>query len=321
MTVGQRPHAARDFSALFGTGSIQAILMVAAADTSPPEVSRHPVLRSHPWPPPDHPPTSPSSSPHLPLTMQDHTACPVDPDVLAELRAAEHDSPPGEPTLTHHPHPPDDRRHGPDSPPTPATDVCHDVDAPTSSMEIISGWEADSPDLVREVQAAHRLAEALRESVEDDAARADAADRTLAARGASEDDRRPRRQTPRDRGPRERSPLQRRGGRLRQTCVRRAGGQAQHSHQSRNARRIAGDADLSSTRTQAPVAAFADTIAASIRDAAAAAYSSSELDANCEMAIQASLHLSDAAAPSSSSLQTPLRHLSDAYDSDDDPFS
>ena len=49
-------------------------------------------------------------------------------------------------------------------------------------MEIISGWEAENSDLVLEVQAAHRLAEALRGSVEDDAARADAADRTLAAR-------------------------------------------------------------------------------------------------------------------------------------------
>ena len=48
------------------------------------------------------------------------------------------------------------------------------------------------------------------------------------------------------------------------------------------------------------VAAYADTIAASIRDAADAAYSVSELDANCEMAIQASLYLSDAAAASSS---------------------
>jgi hypothetical protein len=86
MTVGQRPHAARDFSALFGTGSIQAILMATAADEPSPEVSHHHVLRSHPWPPSDRPPTSLLSSPHLPLTMQDHTACPVDTDNQGRIR-------------------------------------------------------------------------------------------------------------------------------------------------------------------------------------------------------------------------------------------
>ena len=182
MTVGQQPHAARDFSALFGTGSIQAILMVTAADTSPSEVSQ-PARTAQPPMAAIRPPlTSPSSSPHLPLTMQDHTACPVDPDVLAELRAAEHGSPPGESTLTHHPHRPTTTAHGPNSPPTPATDVCHDVDAQTGSMELISGWEAENAGLVLEVQAARHLAEAMRGSVEDDAVRSDAADRMLAAR-------------------------------------------------------------------------------------------------------------------------------------------
>ena len=94
MTIGQQPNAARNFSALFGTGPIQAILMVTAADTSPPEVSHQPVLRSHPWPPPNHLPMPPSS-PHLSLTMQDHSTCPVDPDVLAEPRATEQGPPPG----------------------------------------------------------------------------------------------------------------------------------------------------------------------------------------------------------------------------------
>ena len=71
------------------------------------------------------------------------------------------------------------------------------------------------------------------------------------------------------------------------------------------------------------IAAHADTIAASIRDAAAAAYSSSEMDTNHELAVQASIHLTGAAAPSSSSSSSSLdpSHTALVYDSDDDQFS
>ena len=323
MTVGQQPHAARDFSALFGTGSIQAVLMVSAAETSPPEVSRSPVLRSHPWPPSDHPPTLLFSSPRLPLTVQDHTACHVDPDVLAELRAAEHGSLPSESSLTHHPHQPTTAIHGPDSPPTPATDVCHDVDAQTSSMELISGWEAENSGLVLEVQAARQLAEAVRGSIEDDAMRSDAADRMLAAReqaaiiaghGAK--------------------PLELEDLASALLCSAEEATSAGLSSDELTSKRPALDCpilDLPVESYRSPdhffsphpdtITAYADAVAASIREAADAAYSSSELDANCEMAIQASLHRPDAAAPSSSSPGSSSVTLSDAYDSDDDPFS
>jgi hypothetical protein len=253
--------------------------------------------------------------------LQDHTACPVDPDVLAELRAAEHDSPPGEPTLTDHPHPPMTAVLGPNSPPTPAADVCHDVDTPTASMEIVSGWEADSPELVREVQAAHSLAEALRGSIEDDAARADAADRTFAAReqaimiaghGVK--------------------PLEIEDLASALLCSAEEAISARLASDEREIRlRILASEKCSATWPEmtepfvdphpGTIAVFADTIAASIREADAAAYSPSEFDANCEMATLASLHLSDVAAPSSSSPKHPSVTLSDAYNSDDDPFS
>ena len=98
----------------------------------------------------------------------------------------------------------------------------------------------------------------------------------------------------------------------------------QHPRQTKHSMGSLFDADHFVDPHAGTVAAYADTIAASIRDAAAAAYSSSELDANCEMAIQASLHLSDAAAPSSSwggIGKHPDGTAPDAYDSDDDPFS
>ena len=187
-------------------------------------------------------------------------------------------------------------------------------------MELISGWEAENSGLVLEVQAACQLAEAMRGSVEDDAVRSDAADRMCAAReqaamiaghGAK--------------------PLKLEELASALLCSAEEATSAKLSSDELTSKRLALDypildlpvesfrsADHFLSPHPGTITAHADAIAASIREAATAAYSSLELDANCEMAVQASLHLLDAATPSSSS----LKHSSGtASDSDDDPFS
>ena len=184
-------------------------------------------------------------------------------------------------------------------------------------MDIIDGWEAANSDLVLEVRAAHRLAEAMCESAEDDAARTDAADRTLAAQEQA------KLIAGHGAGPLELEDL---ASALLCSAEEAASARLASDEQEAKLSSLSSrdqlfgslpDADHLVDPHADTVAAYADTVAASIRDAADAAYSLSELDANCEMAVQASLHSSNAAAPSSSSPSTAL----DAYDSDDDPLS